>query len=125
MKKLFDYCFYRIALFYKKLVPWGRYISQGHTLLITAFGFYAIAVANILLHLFGFELTKELLIIIIIPFGIIIFINDSVFPNSDRLFMEKKKEYENERFKWFKGLLVFIFIIGSFISMCLSYHWCL
>ncbi len=39
MKQLFDYCFYRIALFYKKRMPFEDYIVQGHTLLVSALGF--------------------------------------------------------------------------------------
>ena len=121
MKRLFNYCFYRIALFYKKRMTWEDYLTQGHTLLITAFSFYAITIANILLQVFGSEITKELLIAIFLPFGIIILFNYKFFPNSEQLFEKMAKEYKNERFKWFKGLLVFLFIVFSFISMGLSY----
>lgn len=122
MKRLFDYCFYRIALFYKKRLPLEDYITQGHTLLVTALGFYAIALANILLHQLGIALTKEIIIIIFIPFGILIFFNDRFFPNSEALFEEKQIEYEEERLKWLKGLLVIIFLVGSLVSMILSYR---
>lgn len=121
MKQLFDYCFYRIALFYKKRMPFEDYITQGHTLLVSALGLYAIAMVNILLLLLGIRLTKEILILVLMPFCIIIFFNNRFFPKSEQLFEEKKIEYENERFKWFKGLLVFMFIMGSFVSMVFSY----
>ncbi len=122
MKQLFDYCFYRIALFYKKRMPFEDYIVQGHTLLVSALGFYAIALTNILLHLLGIELTKEIIVFILVPFCIIVFFNNRIFPNSEKLFKDKEKEYENERYKWFKGLLVFLFVMGSFICMVLSYR---
>ena len=121
MKQLFDYCFYRIALFYKNRMPFEDYITQGHTLLISVLGFYAIALTNLLLHIFGIKLSKELLIVIIIPFFIVIFLNNRFFPNSGQLFEKKKKEYENERCKWCKGLLVFLSVLGSFVSMVFSY----
>lgn len=122
MKNLFDYCFYRIALFYKKRMPFEDYITQGHTLLVSAFCLFAIAVVNILLHQLRLALTKEIIILILIPFCIIIFFNHRCFPNSEQLFEEKKNKYKNERYKWFKGLLVLLFLVGSFVSMILSYR---
>lgn len=121
MKQLFDYCFYRIALFYKKRMPFEDYITQGHTLLVSALGLYAIAMVNILLHLLGIKLTKEMIILVLIPFCIIIFFNNRFFSNSEQLFEEKKKKYKNERCKWLKGMLVFLFVMGSFVSMVFSY----
>lgn len=122
MKQLFDYCFYRIALFYKKRMPLEDYITQGHTLLVSALGLYAIAIVNILLHLLGIKLTKEIIILVLIPFCIIIFFNTRFFPNSEQLFKEKKNKYKNERCRWFKGVLVFLFLVGSFVSMIISYR---
>ena len=86
MKQLFDYCFYRIALFYKKRMPFEDYITQGHTLLVSALGLYTIAMVNILLHLLGIKLTKEIIILVLIPFCIIIFFNNRFFPNSEKIF---------------------------------------
>ena len=121
MKQLFDYCFYRIALFYKKRMPFEDFITQGHTLLISALGLYTIAIVNVLLKLLGIKLTKEIIILVVIPFCIIVFFNNRFFPNSEQLFEEKKKKYKNERCKWFKGFLVFLFVMGSFVSMVFSY----
>lgn len=122
MKRLFDYCFYRIALFYKKRMPLEDYITQGHTLLVSALGFYAVALANIILHQFGIALTKEIVIIVIVPFCILVFFNDRFFPNSEHLFEELQSKFEEERLKWLKGFLVFLFLIGSLACMILSYH---
>lgn len=121
MKRLFNYCFYRIALFYKKHLPLESYITQGHTVLISALGFYAIALVNVLLYFFGVEMSKELVILIIIPFCVLIFFNSRFFPNSEELFKEQQKKYKNEKARWIKGLLVFLFLIGSFVSMVFSY----
>ena len=121
MKRLFNYCFYRIALFYKTHLPLERYITQGHTVIISALGFYAIALVNVLLYFFGVEMSKELVILIIIPFCVLIFFNSRFFPNSEELFKEQQKKYKNEKARWIKGLLVFLFLIGSFVSMVFSY----
>lgn len=121
MKRLFNYCFYRIALFYKKHLPLESYITQGHTVLISALGFYAIALVNVLLYFFGVEMSKELVILIIIPFCVLIFLNSRFFPNSEELFKEQQKKYKNEKARWIKGLLVFLYLIGSFVSMVFSY----
>lgn len=79
MKQLFDYCFYRIALFYKNHLPLEDYITQGHTLLVSAIGFYTIALADMLLFLLGINLSKPLVMIIIAPFCIIVFFNNHLF----------------------------------------------
>ena len=117
MKCLFNYCFYRIALFYKKRMPLEDYITQGHTVLVSAICFYCIALLNIVLFFVGYKLTKEIVIVLLIPFCIIILLNAQVFPNSKQLFEKMEKELGRERFHWFKGLLVFLFVIGSFASM--------
>lgn len=121
MKRLFNYCFYRIALFYKKHLPLEDFITQGHTVLISALAFYAIALVNVLLCFFEVELSKELVILIIIPFCVLVFFNSHFFPNSEELFKEQQKKYKNEKARWIKGLLVFLFLIGSFVSMVFSY----
>ena len=122
MKKLFDYCFYRIALFYKNRLPLEDYITQGHTVLISAIGFYTIALTNVLLFLCGKQLTTEIVALIIIPFCIIVFFNNIIFPNSKQLFEEKKEEFKQEKCKWFKGFLVLLFVLGSVISMVLAIY---
>ena len=108
-------------MFYKKRMPFEDFITQGHTLLISALGLYTIAIVNVLLKLLGIKLTKEIIILVLIPFCIIVFFNNRFFPNSEQLFEEKKKKYKNERCKWFKGFLVFLFVMGSFVSMVFSY----
>ena len=122
MKRLFNYCFYRIALFYKKHLPFEDYITQGHTLLISILGFYIIALSNIILHLLGIVLSKQILIVILIPFCIVIVLNNRIFHNSEQLFSEMKKDFENEQLKWIKGGVVFLFVLGSIISLFFSFH---
>lgn len=119
MKQLFDYCFYRIAMFYKKHMPWEDYITQGHTLLISVFCFYAISLLNLLLYIHAIKITKLMMFLIILPFCIIVFFNCRIFPNSQQLFEKQKKQHENERLKWIKGFFVFLFVLGSVVSLFL------
>ena len=119
IKRLFDYCFYRIALFYKNHLPLEDYITQGHTLLVSAIGFYTIALADTLLFLLGIKLSILLVMIIIAPFCVVVLFNKHFFPNSQQLFQEKQREYDNERCKWLKGSLVFLFLLGSVGCMLL------
>ena len=119
MKQLFDYCFYRIAMFYKKHMPLEDYITQGHTLLISALGLYTVALVNLLLYIYEINISKIIVILTILPFCIIIFFNDRIFLNSQQLFEKQKKRYENERLGWIKGLLVLIFVLGSVVSLFL------
>jgi hypothetical protein len=123
MKRLIDYCFYRIASFYKKFSLWDSYVAQGQTLLVTALGFYTIALVNILLRQFGIAMTKEIIIIIFILLGIPLFFS-KYFNNhfSEQLLEELQSKYEEERLKWLKGVLVFLFLIGSLVFMILSYY---
>ena len=37
------------------------------------------------------------------------------------LFKEQQKKNKNEKAGWIKGLLVFLFLIGSIVSMVFSY----
>lgn len=67
----------------------------------------------------GKQLTKGIVAIIIIPFCIIVLFNNTIFPNSKQLFEEKKEEFKQEKYKWFKGFLVLLFVLGSVISMFL------
>lgn len=100
-------------------MPLEDYITQGHTLLISALGLYTVALVNLLLYIYEINISKIIVILTILPFCIIIFFNDRIFLNSQQLFEKQKKRYENERLGWIKGLLVLIFVLGSVVSLFL------
>lgn len=122
MKNLFDYCFYRIALFYNKRLPLENHIRQGRSVLIIALSFYLLSITELVLFFFfNLNITKAIAIVILVPSCLILFFIEKTFPNSELLFEEKSKEYQNERHKWLKGLLVFLFVVFSFFSMFIVY----
>lgn len=122
MKELFDYCFYRIALFYKKRLTLENHIRQGHSVLIIALSFYLLSITELVLfYFFNLNITKAIAMVILVPTCFILFFIEKVFPNAELLFEEKAKQYQVEQYKWLKGLLVFLFVIFSFLSMFIVY----
>lgn len=121
MKKLFDYCFYRIALFYKKRLPLENYIRQGHSVLIIAIAFYLLSITVLVLSYFNLNVNIAIAMVLLVPSCFILFFIEKIFPNSQLLFEEKSKQYQNEKHKWLKGSLIFLFLIFSFFSMFIVY----
>jgi membrane protease YdiL (CAAX protease family) len=122
MKDIFDYCFYRIALFYKKRLPLENHIRQGHSVLIITLSFYLLSITELVLFFFfNLNITKAIAIVILVPSCLILFFIEKAFPNSELLYKEKVEQYRNEKFKWIKGFLVFLFVFLSFFSMFAVY----
>lgn len=115
MKDLFNYCVYRIAFTYKKM-KMRDYIAQGYYLMFFAFTFYALALTQWILYLFGLGLNRTLILVICIPLIIEIFFLRRLFPNNEKVYQECESKYRLERCRWFKGLLVFLFLLLSIIS---------
>ena len=66
MKKLFNYCVYRIAYTYKKM-KMHDYIGQGYFLMFFAFTGYLLALTLFVLFQFGVGLNKLLIVLFCIP----------------------------------------------------------
>ena len=115
MKNVFDYFFYRIALFYKKRMPLEDYIHQGHAIIIIALAFYFMSFLDIVLFYLGYDLSIPIIVALYIPFGIIVFFSERFFPESEKLLDELKCKYKNERLFWLKGLAVFFFLVFSLV----------
>ena len=115
MKALFHYCVYRIAYTYKKL--WMKdYIGQGYFLMFFAFTCYALALTVFFLSLFDMKVNKTIAIVFCIPIAIEVLFIDRIFPNSKEVYREYNKKYRHEKFRWIKGLLVFLFVALAFPS---------
>lgn len=115
MKDLYNYIFYRIALFYEKHLPFENSVSQGHVIELLSISFYVLSLFTIILSSFEYKLTKTWIIIIGIPYGLCIIFMDKIFPNSDKLFEKLSQKYAEERCKWIKGSLVFLFVVFSIV----------
>lgn len=116
MKKLFYYCTYRIAKFYKN-TRWAHdYVAQGYFLLFFSLTCYILALLHVILFMFNIKLDKTIIVIACIPLIIEIVFFDRLFPNAQDNYNIFEKEKSNERLKWIKGLLVFLFLLLSLIS---------
>ena len=113
MKNLFNYCFYRIAFFYKKHIPLEDYLGQGIFLQLFADLLYVLSLIALLLGIVGIKFTKEIAIIFLIPFVILTIFMNRLFPNQEQLFEEMSLKYQQEKGRWIKGFLVFLYIIMS------------
>ena len=125
MKKLFNYCFYRIALFYRRHIPLEDYLGQGVFLQIFAILLYFLTLLELVLRLYGLRLTKGIAIIFLVPFVILTIMINHFFPRKEELFNELSLKYQHEKHKWIKGLCVFLYIIMSlvcFLSVLLVFR---
>lgn len=116
MKKLFNYCFYRIAFFYKRHLPFEDYLGQGIFLQLFADFLYIATLIALILELMGIKFTKEIAIILLIPYVIVTIFMNRLFPNQEELFEEMSIKYQHEKGRWIKGLLIFLYLIMSIAS---------
>lgn len=118
MKRLFDYCYYRIAKAYRVLDE-DDYMDWGYWVLFASFFWVAVAIALLIIHAFHIELTKKLIYIIGAPFFVlglctIFFVSDK---KKEEKFRKLEEKYKNERFSRLKGWLVFMYIIGTLLLL--------
>ena len=119
VKNLFYYCTYRIAKFYKK-TKWALdYVAQGYFLMFFAFTGYFLAILHLVLFLFDTKMDKTIIVIACVPLIIEIIFFDKLFPNAQNKYIEFEKNLLNEKNKWFKGLLVLLFLLLSLTSYIL------
>lgn len=115
MKELFNYCVYRIAYAYKKM-KMHDYIGQGYFLMFFAFTGYLLALTQFVLFQFGQGLNKLIIILFCIPLTLEVIFFSKLFPNSEKIYNECDSKYRNEKFRWLKGFLVFLFLVMSLVS---------
>ncbi len=118
MKKLFNYCVYRIAYTYKKM-KMQNYISQGYFLMFFAFTGYALALTQFILFQFCLGLNKLFIILYCIPVSIEVLCFIRIFPDHEKVYQESDSKYRHERHRWLKGFFVFLFLLMSVISYIL------
>lgn len=119
MKKLFYYCTYRIAKFYKN-TRWAHdYVAQGYFLLFFSLTCYVLAILHVVLFMFNIKLNKTIIVIACIPLIFEIVSFNRLFPNAQDNYNNYEKEKNNERYRSIKGWLVFLFLFFSLISFIL------
>lgn len=119
MKTLFNYFFYRIALFYKKHIPFEDYLGQGVFLQLFSIFLNILTILDLFLINYGLKLTKKVAIIFLIPFALLTVFIHRLFPNREQLFNDLSIKYLYEKMRWIKGLFVFLYILISLVAFFL------
>ena len=112
MKKVFNYCVYRVAAVYKKM-GMGDHIEQGYSLMFVSFTFYAMALTECLLSVFNMKINKTIIILFCIPTIIVVLFFQRLFPKHQQVYNECVTKYKYEKLRWIKGTFVFLFIVMS------------
>lgn len=106
MKRLFDYCYYRIAKAYRKVED-KYYCMYGSFVSFLPI----IAIVLVLISLVLYQLNKKLTSPIII--GVVVILSVvSLFFDSQNKYDELEQEYKNEKHSKLKGCLVFLWILS-------------
>lgn len=112
MKKIFNYCVYRIASAYEKM-GMEEHIEQGYFLMFVSFTFYAMAITECLLSVFNMKINKTIILLFCIPTIIVVLFFQRLFPKHQQVYDECVTKYKHEKLRWIKGILVFLFIVMS------------
>lgn len=119
--KIFIYIYYRLVSFYKKTFgieesP-GFLIqscySWGLLVLLTSVCLYLLSVECIILSHLGIRMNKTCVLLTMLPFAFFHIFSDLWLGDDKKTYKQLCKTYENEKLKWLKGIMVFLFIILS------------
>ena len=92
------------------------YVAQGYFILFFALTCYLLSITQIALYAFDMKLGTETILLFCIPLIIEIVTFNRLFPNAQVNYEIYENERKNEKHKWFKGLLIFLFLTFSLIS---------
>ena len=94
------------------------FCDWGFGVLATTLGFYALMITTFILHLFNCKLNREIIIIVLVPFILIDGIFSFFYDNKKKKdkYEKLEKRYSNDCNRIIKGLIVFLFVIGSLLS---------
>ena len=119
MKRLFDYCVYRIANVYRKM-GMRDYLAQGYFIMFFALTCYLLTTAYIVLYLFNIKMNETIILVLYTPLIVEIIFYHRLFPNSEAVFGKLERETAHEKHRWFKGLLVVVFLLLSLTSYVIA-----
>ena len=125
MKKLFNYCFYRIAKAYK-LFDRRDYCDWGYGVLFATFGFTILSLVTCVLHIFHFKINSTIIVCTFVPFCALDFIFSMLISDKQKVtkYIELDNLYKNEKYRKIKGCLVAIYAIGSFVLYFVTLYAC-
>ncbi len=118
MKRVFNYCVYRLANGYEKSGD-SNPIIMAYGLLLTALGGYAVALINLVFYYLHIPMDTTKIICIMVPFYVI----DGILcfsGNIDKRYQTWKKQYKGEVHKKRNGYFIGLFLAFSLISLIVS-----
>lgn len=133
MKQLFLYVYYRISKAYRDVfgiedAPGYLMIqscySWGLLVLMTALCAYTLALETIVLWKLGIKTSNWLIIATFLPFGLFYFFAEHFLGDLKNRFKLLEKKYKKENYRFLKGVLVFIFVVLSFVCYFVSLSFC-
>jgi len=124
MKKILEYCYYRIAKAYKKSGD-DHYLDWGYWVLLASFAFITFGIVSLVSKAIQIKLNKSVVIIVCVLVGALnVFC--SLFISDDRKYKNYKRLdrcYINERHRRIKGCLVLLYLIGTVIFSIVCAAW--
>ena len=120
MKDLFLYMYYRIVRYYKNWDGWIGWDPEGRGMIVlfASISYYILSILVIILRFYEQELSESM-IMMIVGVGAII----GLFIGSKKLYNQLDLKYKNETNRVLKGWLVFVFVIGGFLSFFITLFW--
>jgi len=133
MKQLFLYVYYRISKAYRDVfgiedAPGYLLIqscySWGLLVLITALCAYTLAFETVVFWKLGIKTGDWLILVTFLPFGLFYFFAERFLGDLKNRFKQLEKKYKNEKLSVFKGILVFVFVVLSFVCYFVALSIC-
>ena len=115
IKKLFYYCYYRIAKGYRVFND-SYYLDSGYAVLFATFSFIAFSIAVPISSFMDKRLTKTSFILLALPF-LFLYVRTWFIPEKRKmdLFKRLEEQYKNEPHKTLKGWLVALYAVGTLV----------
>ena len=118
MKRLYDYCFYKVANFYERTEGDGTF--SGTLVIAGSIFWLLLAVINFIFRPYQLENSRTFYIIYSVISVIIIYLISWKIDTEEK-FQNLCKQYKGEKNATLKGWLVFLFVIFSFSVLFLSF----
>lgn len=124
----FKYIYYRLVKFYNKVFDIKESphflidscYSWGLLILLNAICFYLLSIETIVLWGVGIKMNKAFVLITFLPFIILHVFSREIFGNEENNYKELCHRFETDKYEWFKGLCVLLFVslaIPCYITM--------
>lgn len=118
MKKLYDYCFYKVASFYDRTEGDGAF--SGTLVIMGSLFWFLLAIINLIFRPYQYDKSRTFYIIYSVISVIIIGLISWKF-DTDEKYLNLRKQYKGEKNATLKGWLVFLYVLLSFSVLLLSF----